>query len=122
MPKRSSKSRVPPLRVPLTPAQKAALASHKGPSRKSLQAIPEANFENAAIIGRGDEGQREVLAYLRAKRGRPKKGEPQSRATTRSLRLTEATWQALERVAKQRHTTVHALLREAVAETLSKTA
>jgi hypothetical protein len=120
MPKKPIKSRVPPLRVPLTSAQKAALASHKGPSKKSLQAIPEVDFENAAIIGRGDEGQREVLAYMRAKRGRPKKGEQFSLSTTRSLRLTEATWQALEHQAKQQHTTVHALLRNAVARELAE--
>jgi predicted RNase H-like HicB family nuclease len=74
MAKKAGKSRVPPLRVPLTPAQKAALASHKGPSKASLREMPEVDF-TTGFVRRGPEGLREVLAHARAKRGRPKKGE-----------------------------------------------
>lgn len=120
MPKKTSRSRVPPLRVPLTDAQRRALANHVGPSEESLREIPEVDFDRAAVVGRGDEGQRQVLEYLRARRGRPKKGEERNPAVTRTLRLTEATWKALERRAAQQRTTVHALLREAVEELLRK--
>jgi predicted DNA-binding protein len=41
-------------------------------------------------------------------------------SSTKSLRLADAEWAALERLAKQQRTTVHALLREAVAEKLHK--
>lgn len=120
MPKKTAKVRVPPLRVPLTDAQRKALANHVGPSAKSLREIPEANFDKAEIIGRGPAGMRAVLEHQRAKRGRPKKGETATGTSTKSIRLATTEWAELERIAKKRRMTLHALVRESLAETRRK--
>jgi hypothetical protein len=118
--KAKSKSQVPPLRVPLTPEQREALRRpHEGPSAEELRLIPEADFTKG-FVRRGPEALQEVLAHARAKRGRPKKGETAAGTSTKSLRLTDAEWALLEKQAKRQRVSLHALLRQAVAELLRK--
>jgi Ribbon-helix-helix protein, copG family len=95
---------------------------HVGPSAASLRAIPELS-DDAIDFGRGAEGLRRAKAYMRAaKLGRPKAGVKAEGSTPRSVRLPDAAWSALESTAKERGTTVHALLREAVAKFLKRAA
>jgi hypothetical protein len=61
-----------------------------------------------------------VLAHARARRGRPKKGETAAGTSTKSLRLTDAEWSLLAAPAKRQRVSLHALLRQAVAELLSR--
>lgn len=109
-----------PLRVPLTAAQRAALANHPEPSAKSLAALPALDMDKAMTFGRGPEALRAGFEYLRAKRGRPKKGEAAPGSKPRSVRFGDAEWAALKQCAKRRQTTVHALLRNAVARELAE--
>lgn len=89
------------------------------PSAASLREIPPIDFSKAISFGRGPEALQRALTWARAKRGRPKKGERAAGTVTRSLRLPEAAWKALEKAAKRQGTTVHALIRQAIAEKLS---
>jgi len=111
-----------PLRVPLTAEQLAALANHPEPSAGSLRKVPPVNIETALTFGRGPEAMRAGFEYLRAKRGRPKKGEASPGSATKTLRLTAAEWAALEALASKRHTTLHALLRKAARRELAESA
>jgi hypothetical protein len=90
---------------------------HEGPSAASLAEIPEPDFSVARVL-RNKYAARaaESAASLQYGRGRPRAGNEVGPTTTRSLRLPEEMWQALEEEAKQSSTTVHALLREIVAE------
>jgi hypothetical protein len=109
-----------PLRVPLTAAQLAALADHPEPSAKSLRKVPPLDIGNAMTFGRGHDALRAGFEYLRAKRGRPKKGEQAVGTKSRSLKLSNVEWSLLEQRAKRQRTTVHALLRRAVARELAE--
>ncbi|MGE5183859.1 MAG: hypothetical protein ACM31C_17435 [Acidobacteriota bacterium] len=53
-------------------------------------------------------------------RGRPAKGREVGATPARSLRLPQSAWDALEAEAREKHTTVHALLRELVATHLAR--
>jgi hypothetical protein len=97
----------------------AKRAAERGPSAASLAAMPEVDF-TTGIVGQGPDGYRAVVAYARAKRGRPKKGEKAVGTTTKSVRLTDAEWSLLKKRAEREHISVHALLRQAVAELLRK--
>jgi hypothetical protein len=116
---KTNRKGVPPRRTPLTAEQKAALGKQRPPSKASLREMPEVDF-STGFVRRGPDGLREVLAHARAKRGRPKKGEVAAGSSPRSVRLPDADWAALEVLAKKRGTTVHAILRESVADTLRK--
>ncbi len=110
----------PPLRVPLTAEQRAALANHPEPSAASLREIPPLNLETAKFFPRGPEGLRQAMEYMRAKRGRPKKGEVAAGSSPRSLRLSDAEWAAVDQLAQRLHTTPHALLQKAVRRELAE--
>lgn len=91
----------------------------KGPSEASLRDIPPLQEDDVIEFGRGKAGLKRALAWSRAKRGRPKKGEAAEGTSTRSVRLPIKVWDELEREAERRGVTLHALLREAVARTLA---
>ena len=93
-----------------------------GPSKASLQEIPPLGENDVVEFGRGSEGLRKALEWARSKRGRPKKGEKAAGTVTRSVRLPEAAWKALEKAAAKEGITVHALIREAIAQRLGKAA
>jgi predicted DNA-binding ribbon-helix-helix protein len=59
---------------------------------------------------------------LKAQRGRPRKGTRAPGSSPRSVRFTDETWLELERRAKRRGITLHALLREVIADWLTKAA
>jgi hypothetical protein len=94
----------------------------KGPSRASLRDIPEIDVSKAIVLGRGAPGLRRARALVRAQRGRPKKGARPEGSSPRSIRFSDALWRDLERQAKRRRTTLHALLREVIAEWLARAA
>ena len=94
---------------------------HDEPSRASLAEMPEADFRRARVtrnpyVSRAAEA---AVAWQYG-RGRPPAGAEIGPTRTRSLRLPEAAWEALEREARAKHTTVHALLRELVATHLER--
>jgi len=106
--------RVPPRRTPLTREQKVALANAEEPSAHSLALMPEVDFANAAVVGRGAEGREQVRAYHRARLGHPGKGAAPAPTSTKSIRFSDETWAELEARAKAQDTTLHALLREII--------
>jgi hypothetical protein len=92
------------------------------PSAASLRAIPELDFSKAVVLGRGAAGLHGARALLKARRGRPRKGTRAVGSSPRSVRFTDEMWLALERRAKRRGLTLHALLREVIADWLTKAA
>jgi macrodomain Ter protein organizer (MatP/YcbG family) len=80
------------------------------------------DFSKSVSFGRGPVALERALDWSRAKRGRPKQGEKPAGTVTRSLRLPEAAWKALEQIAKRQGTTVHALIRQAITEKLTNAA
>lgn len=92
------------------------------PSKASLREIPPIDFSTSVSFGRGPAAFSRALDWSLGKRGRPKKGEKAAGTVTRSLRLPEAAWKALEKAAKRQGITVHALIRQAIAEKLTNAA
>lgn len=93
-----------------------------GPSAASLREMPELDFSKAVVLGRGAAGLRRARALLKARRGRPSQGTRPAGSSPRSVRFTDQMWLELERRAKRRGMTLHALLREVIADWLSKAA
>ncbi len=92
------------------------------PSRASLRDIPEIDFSNAAVLGRGAAGIRKARALLKTRQGRPKKGTRPDGSSPRSIRFSDPMWHELEQRAKRRGVPLHALLREVIAEWLTRAA
>lgn len=92
------------------------------PSRASLREIPEIDFSRVVVLGRGAVGLRRARALLKTQQGRPKKGVHPEGSSPRSIRFSDAVWRDLERRAKRRGITLHTLLREVIAEWLTKAA
>jgi hypothetical protein len=90
--------------------------AHDRPSASSLVDMPEADFTSARAR-RNPYASRaaEAVARMQSGKGRPQRGSEVGPTPTRSIRLPDAVWRALEEHARRRGTTVHALLRDAVA-------
>jgi hypothetical protein len=88
---------------------------HDEPSSRSLADVPEVDFSR--VKSRTNPYADELLR-LRAGRGRPRKGQEIGPTPARSIRLPTSLWTALEDAARDANTTVHALLRLAVAHLL----
>jgi predicted DNA-binding ribbon-helix-helix protein len=94
-------------------------ASEEDPVAKRLEALQADNeADTTRTFGRGVEGRANALAFTRAVRGRPPKGNKAIGTSTRSLRFTNDVWEQLEAEAAEREVTLHALLRVIVAEFL----
>jgi hypothetical protein len=92
------------------------------PTRTSLRDIPELDFSRAVALGRGSAGLRSARTLLRSRQGRPKKGKVAEGSLPRSIRFSDPMWRELERRAKRRRITLHALLRQVIAEWLTRAA
>ena len=92
------------------------------PSRASLRDIPEIDFSKAVVLGRGAAGLHKARALLKKRQGRPKKGTRPAGSSPRSIRFSDPMWRELEQRAKRRGVSLHALLREVIAEWLTKAA
>lgn len=94
---------------------------HEGPSAASLADIPEATFTGTVrrnpYVARASRASRaaDAAGKFQYGRGRPRAGEELGPTPARSLRLPQVAWDALEQEAREKRTTVHALLRELVA-------
>jgi hypothetical protein len=86
-------------------------------AKRDVEEMPPIDFDKAVVLGRGAEGLEKGLDWLR--RGRPKKGETAEGTSVKSVRLPNETWAELERLAKQRKVSLHALLRAAIAKLLA---
>lgn len=89
----------------------------EGPSAESLREIPPIDPETAISFGRGLEGlsrAREFSTLMRSQPGRPRRGEPASGSSGRTVRLPDAVWAEVERFAGRRGVTAHAIMREAI--------
>ena len=96
-------------------AREGMEVAHHGPSAASLAEMPEARFNNGRVRPNKYAAKAAVAASkVQYGRGRPFKGAEVGPTPTRSLRLPEAVWQALENEARERSTTIHALVREVV--------
>ena len=102
-------------------AREGITVVHDPPTKASLREMPEADFDR---VTRRRNPYVTPAAESRAQwqygRGRPPRGTEIGPTTVRSLRLPEAAWAALDREAKRRKTTTHALLRELVAMFLER--
>lgn len=94
-----------------------------GPSKKSLQEIPEIDFararprKNAYAARIAKEG-----ITVQVGRGRPRRLLEVGGTKPRSVRFPEAVWERIEKQAKRKGLTVHAALRQAVLEWLKHAA
>lgn len=92
---------------------------HVEPSRASLLEIPEVDFEKVEVR-RNPFAARIAAEGIHLKRGRPKKGEETGPTTPRSIRFPGPVWKRLEKQAKAKGLTLHAALRAAVLEWVSR--
>ena len=95
--------------------REGAQLSHREPSKASLREMPEADFSRTRVRPNKYASAAEKASKIQYGRGRPRKGEESGPTPARTLRLPEPIWKALEQEARERSTTVHALLRELVA-------
>ena len=96
-------------------AREGLEVAHHEPAAASLTEMPEADFGRSRVRPNKYAAKAvAAAANVQYGRGRPLKGAEVGPTPTRSLRLPEAVWQALENEARERATTVHALLREVV--------
>jgi len=86
---------------------------HESPRASSLAAMPEPDFDRVQVR-RNPYATRAAEPQLQYGRGRPPRGEETGGTSTRSIRLPAAMWRDLEALARERQTTVHALLREVI--------
>ncbi len=94
---------------------------HDDPSSESLAEIPEADL-SAITPRRNPYAARaaEAVAKMQYGKGRPRRGREVGPTPARSIRLPQVVWDALEVEARRSGTTVHALLRQAVAAYLER--
>jgi len=106
---------------PVRIAREGAQVKHDGPSTASLAEMPEADFRRA-LPRRNKYAAKTAVAAAKIQygKGRPRNGMEVGPTPTRSLRLPEIVWKALEHEASERATTVHALIRELVVTHVSK--
>src|SRR5438132_7274618 len=96
-------------------AREGLEVAHHEPAAASLAEMPEADFGRSRLRPNKYAAKAvPAVSNVQYGRGRPVKGAEVGPTPTRSLRLPEAVWQALENEARERATTVHALLREVV--------
>lgn len=101
-------------------ARTGVVVVHDEPSADSLAEIPEADFASARARPNPYASRAaEAVAMLQYGKGRPKRGREVGSTPTRSIRLPQVVWDALEVEAQRTGATVHALLRKAVAAYLA---
>lgn len=95
--------------------------AHHGPSRKSLQEMPEADFSRSRIRANPYAATADTSASrIQYGKGRPPKGTEVGPTPTRSIRFPDSIWKDLENEARDRATSIHALLREIVLTHLTR--
>ena len=100
------------------------------PSAESVAALPEADFSHAKVRANPyasvieKQGLTlhvaEETVHLQAGRGRPPAARANGGTTPRSVRFPDSVWKLLRERAKRRGITLHAALREAIAEWLAR--
>ena len=94
---------------------------HHGPSAASLKEMPEADFARSRVRrNKYPTKARAAAMKVQYGKGRPQKGAEVGPTPARSVRLPKAVWKDLEIEARERATTVHALLRELVLAHVSR--
>lgn len=104
-------------------AREGTEVTHESPSQASLEAIPEADFDRAVV--RPNPYAKRIAAgamILQEGRGRPPRDAQVGPTVPRSVRLPPSAWSKLEQLARTEGTTVHALVRRAIAELLERVA
>ncbi|MGE5046924.1 MAG: hypothetical protein ACM3PC_00025 [Deltaproteobacteria bacterium] len=95
--------------------KKAAGKKTRGPSRASLQEMPEVDFDTARV--RRNPYARRIAKEgisIHVRRGRPRKGTETGPTIPRSVRFSADVWAHLERRARAQGIPLHAALRAAV--------
>ncbi len=94
---------------------------HDEPSAAALIEMPEVDFARTRVrSNKYATHAGKAASKIQYGKGRPRTGDEIGPTPSRSLRLPEPVWQALEREAHERMTTVHALLRELVVTHVSR--
>ena len=95
--------------------KKATKRKHKGPSKASLKEIPEIDFTKAKV--RKNPYAARIAKQglvVQVGRGRPRKLLEVGGTSPRSVRFPDAVWGQLEKRAKAKGVTLHAVMREAI--------
>ena len=95
-------------------------ASKKAVARPKALNPTASPKDSGVLLGRGAEGMRMAQGLSRVMRGRPKKGTIAEGTSTRSLRLPNPEWDALEAIAEARGLSLHAAMREAIVQWLAR--
>jgi hypothetical protein len=98
---------------------KKARRKQSEPSRTSLKEIPEIDFRKVKVRP-NPYASRIAAEGIHFKRGRPHKGQETGPTTPRSIRFPTPMWKRLEKQAKAKGLTLHAALRAAVLEWVSR--
>lgn len=94
---------------------KRFIKDRRGPSRKSLEEMPEIDFSTLKRVPNPYAARiaKEGIT-INVTPGRPKKGEETGPTIPRSIRFPAAVWERLEELAGAEGMTLHAALRAAV--------
>ncbi len=101
--------------------RRGIVLAHEGPSAASLRAVPEPDL--VSTRARANPYARRLALggiTLQSHRGRPRKGDEVGGTSPRSIRLPSVAWDALEREARRGRVTVHAVIRTAITDYLSR--
>jgi hypothetical protein len=98
-----------------TPEPRRTIKDRRGPSKKSLEEIPEIDFKKMKSRPNPHAARIAKEGYtINVTPGRPKKGEETGPTIPRSIRFPVPVWKSLEKLAKAEGLTLHAALRAAV--------
>ena len=93
--------------------KKARSVRHRGPSRASLEEIPQMDFSRARKNPYAKKIAKQGIT-VQVGKGRPRKVLEVGGTQPRSVRFPDAVWKRIEKQAQQRGMTLHAALREAI--------
>jgi hypothetical protein len=95
-------------------------ASRREPSKASLQEIPEVDFGSAKVKRNPYAARIASEGGIHLGRGRPRKGEETGPTVPRSIRFPAPVWKRIEKRAKAEGISLHAALRAAILEWVTR--
>jgi hypothetical protein len=99
---------------------KKARKQQREPTRASLREMPEVDFRTATVRRNPYAARIAVEGIVQTHLGRPRKGQETGPTIPRSIRFPVPMWKRLEKRAKAEGITLHAALRAAVLEWMSR--
>jgi hypothetical protein len=96
------------------------VTKQREPSRASLREIPEVDFSTGKVRRNRLAARIAAEGMVLPGRGRPRKGEETGPTSPRSVRFPAAVWSRLEERAAAKGMSLHAALRAAIIEWVSR--